>query len=115
MEKKCGIFSGAVKAYKDSLQQAGQADLNFRMYFEPEAGINSAREFTDALMAWANQEKKDLTILEESMEPRVQVDGKEYICRLADPDLQRQKLLKTGYTHSVGGFLGYKWVYLYEI
>ena len=101
------------------MKAAGKADLNFALWFEPENGIRTPREFTDALLAWANREKKDMVILEESMEPMVCIGGKSYLCRLQDPDLQRQKALKfltkTGYTHSVGPLLGYKWVYLYEI
>ena len=102
------------------MKNAGFADLNFAMYFEPEAGINTPGEFTDALLLWAKNEEKDLTILEESMEPEIRLDGVTYICRLADPNLASQnnaifKLMnQRGFTHSVGPYLGYKWVYLYK-
>ena len=102
------------------MAQAGYTNLDYKLYFEPEGGINTPREFTDALVSWSNREHKQLVILEESMEPLVEVDGKRYVCRLADPLMGRQKnpLFKAlniqGYTHSVGPMLGYQWVYLYE-
>lgn len=102
------------------MKNAGFADLNFALYFEPEAGINSPREFTSELFHWAEKEKHDITILEESMEPVIQLDGEQYTCRLAEPKVASQnnpiwKLgCKQGITHSVGAFWGYKWVYLYK-
>lgn len=102
------------------MKNAGFADLNFAMYFEPEAGINTPREFSDELFRWARREHRDLTILEESMEPVISLDGEQYTCRLADPKLATQNnpiwklACKQGTTHTVGAFLGYKWVYLYK-
>ena len=97
---------------------AGYMDYDYALHMEPEGGIGSPREFTDELFAWASREHRDLVILEESMEPQVELDGKTYVCRLGDPDLGRfrlmKPLLKTGYTHSVGPHLGYQWVYFYE-
>lgn len=102
------------------MKNAGFVDLNFSLYFEPENGIQTPEEFTDELLLWAKNECRDLTVLEESMEPTVRIDGEQYICRLADPQLASQKnpvwklACKQGFTHSVGSFLGYKWVYLYK-
>ena len=102
------------------MKNAGFADLGFALYFEPEAGINTPREFLDELFAWAKREKRDLTVLEESMEPVVSLDGERYVCRLADPNLAQQNnplwklACRQGVTRSVGPFLGYKWVYLYR-
>jgi len=42
------------------MHKASQMDLNFSMYFEPEGGINTPREFTDEIIAWANKEGKYL-------------------------------------------------------
>ena len=98
---------------------SGTVPLNFTLYFEPEDGISTPREFTEALFAWADKEKKALVILEESMEPRIRLDGKHFLCRLAQPDLQAQRHFplgsndSAGFTHSLGRTLGYKWVYLY--
>ena len=72
------------------MKDGGFMDLDFALYFEPENGITTAREFTDALLAWARQENRDITILEEGMEPQVELDGKTYRCRLAEPALATQ-------------------------
>ena len=124
MEKKAGILQRAARAYTEGLQQAGRdaarVDLNFTLYFEPEDPILEPGDFLRELISWTDREQRELVILEEGMEPRVRVDGKCYVCRLADPNLQRQKhspvnrLMGTGITHSTGPYLGYKWVYLYE-
>ena len=101
--------------------QAGYMDLNFQMFFEPENGINSPQEFSNEILSWANRKKKDIVILEESMEPKIELEQKKYICKLGDPDVasQNNPLWKAlgfqGINHSVGRYLGYKWVYLYEI
>lgn len=102
------------------MKNAGFVDLNFSLYFEPEAGINTPEEFTEELTAWAQREGKHLCILEATMEPVVILDGETYVCKLADPEIASQKnslwkvICKQGVTHSVGSFLGYKWVYLYK-
>lgn len=94
-------------------------DLDFEMFFEPESGINTPREFTDELIAWAEKENKELVILEESMEPKIDLNGKVYICKLGTPNVAAQnnalwkRLGFKGTNQSVGKFLGYKWVYLY--
>ena len=93
---------------------------NAAFYAEPEGGINDPREFTDELCNWAAREHHDLEILENSMEPRVIVDGVEYTCILGDagrPPLEHS-LLKMlhlpQFNHSVGGFMGYKWIFFYR-
>jgi len=102
------------------MHKASKMDLNFSMYFEPEGGINTPREFTDEIIAWANKEGKNLVILEESMEPIIKLDDVEYTCKLGVPEVAAQSAifpkigLPKGFTPSVGKFLGYKWVYLYE-
>lgn len=102
------------------MKNAGFMSLDFACYFEPEGGIRTPQEFTGELVAWAERTKRDMTILEEGMEPIIQLDGKNYICRLAEPSLAEQNnpiwklACKQGITHSIGKFLGYKWVYLYE-
>lgn len=102
------------------MTKASYMELDFEMYFEPEGGINTPKEFTDELLAWAKKENKDIVILEESMEPKIKLDEKQYICRLGTPNVaaQNNKLWKwlkfKGTNRSVGKFLGYKWVYLYK-
>ena len=100
------------------MKHAGFVGLDFSLYFEPEEGINSPREFSAELFRWADREQKNLVILEESMEPVIRLDGTEYVCCLADPRVAEQnnriwkKLCPQGITHAVGPLLGYKWVYL---
>lgn len=102
------------------MKKEGFVDLNFSLYFEPESGINTPEEFTEELTAWAQREEKHLRVLEATMEPVIILDGETYVCKLADPDVASQKnslwkvFCKQGVTHSVGRFLGYKWVYLYK-
>ena len=101
------------------MQKAELMDLDFKLWFEPEGGVNNPREFTDELLIWSRKDDKDLTILEESMEPLVEVEGKRYRCRLGAPNLNARKLGRhlgfKGVNAPVGPFLGYKWVYLYEV
>ena len=103
------------------MKHAGFVDLDFVCYFEPESGINTPRQFTSELFRWAETEQRNLVLLEESMEPVVSLDGERYICRLADPQVAQQnhpiwkRFCRYGVTHSVGPFLGYKWVYLYKL
>ncbi len=37
------------------MAQAGYTNLDYKLYFEPEGGINTPREFTDALVSWSNR------------------------------------------------------------
>lgn len=104
-----------------AMSKASYMELSFEMFFEPESGINTPKEFTDELLAWAKKENKDITILEESMEPKIELKGIQYICRLGSPNVAAQnnllwkKLGFKGINQSVGKYLGYKWVYLYKI
>ena len=106
---------------EEKAMRKGYFDLNYAMFFEPEGGINTPGEFTEELLAWAKREKRELSVLAEGMEPQICLDGKRYICRLGNPGLAGQnnpvrKALKLPGTESVvGRWLGYKWVFLYEI
>ena len=101
------------------MRKAELMDLDYKLHFEPEGGINNPREFTDELLIWARKEDQDLVILEESMEPIVLLEGKQYRCRLGNPNLANGLLGKMpgmkGVRTPAGPFLGYKWVYLYEV
>lgn len=46
--------------------------------FEPDTMIGNKREFTDALLQYAVETKKDITILKEGMYPEFQMDGQIY-------------------------------------
>ena len=103
------------------MTQAGFVALDFTEYFEPEGGIRTPQEFTAELLRWADREHRRLWILEESMEPLVEVDGVPFRCRLAEPALAaqnnplRRKLGIPGINHAISPFLGYQWVYLYKV
>ena len=102
------------------MPKAGWMGLDFAAWFEPEAGINTPQEFTRELETWAEKAGHRLTMLNASMEPLIELNGKRFRCRLGDPKLAEQnnrlwkKFFPCGITHSVGPFLGYKWVYLYR-
>lgn len=101
-------------------QAHGFIESNFDLYIEPEEGINSTRDFTSELLAWAKKENRDITINEESMEPLITLDGEKYICKLGDVNATVaknliSKALKLKGLNRVGGpYLGYKWIYLYK-
>ena len=82
--------------------------LDFTDHFEPDGGINTPEEFSTELRHW----RKDVQILHESMEPRIRLEGREYICRLGQPDLTARKnpiarlLHMQGVSTPVGPFLG---------
>lgn len=90
--------------------------LDFALYFEPEAGINTPEEFSSELHRW----RSDAEILHSGMEPVIRLEGKTYVCRLGQPNLTARKnpichfLNMKGVSTPMGSFLGYKWVYLYE-
>ena len=101
-------------------QEYGFIESDFDLYIEPEEGINSARDFTSELLAWAKKENRDIIINEESMEPLITLDGEKYICKLGDVNATVAKnpiakaLKLKGLNRVVGPQLGYKWIYLYK-
>ena len=94
---------------------------NYAFYAEPEGGINTPQEFSDELCGWAGREHHDLEILTNSMEPEVIVDGIKYVCMLGEPgavpveNVLMKKLNLPFYNRKFGRFLGYKWIYFYEV
>ena len=94
--------------------------VNFKMYIEPDSAIRTAEEFAQTLNTWARQQARHLTILELSMEPLIELEGRRYVCRLAEPRLVRYNhslfhgFNRHGINGTVGILGGFKWVYLYE-
>lgn len=86
---------------------------DYDLYFEPINPITTAREFTDELINYCSKENKDLTIIEETMQPTIEIEGNKYICKLGEP-FRACKLFKTPINPTAGRFLGYKWVYIYK-
>lgn len=85
------FLSDAKKMYK--------AECEKSFSFEPDTMIGNAREFTDALLQYAQENDRDITIRKESMYPEFSMDGRVYIaqrhfsrfgavvtCTLKDPE-----------------------------
>lgn len=89
-------------------------DSKYDLYFEPENPITTKEEFTDEVMKHFSKENKFVSMVNESMEPEITVDGETYICRLGEP-FRTNKLFKTPINPIAGRFLGYKFVYLYKV
>lgn len=82
-----------------------------KFFFEPDDPITTKREFTDELIKYANKKNLDLTILKESMEPIIRLDGKTYICMLEMP-----RTLHFPFSiFFVTKTFGFRFVYLYEV
>lgn len=82
-------------------QKAMVSNCDYDMYFEPHNPIKTPEEFTKEIMAYFLKENKFVTVLDESMEPRILWDGQQYICRLGEP--------------LNGKVFGNKWVYIYKL
>lgn len=76
-----------------------KAELEKSFSFEPDTMIGDRREFTDALLQYAAENGKDITLLKESMYPEFEMDGHVYTaerhftrlgavvtCTLKDPE-----------------------------
>lgn len=57
--------------------------------FEPKSSIETKEDFSRELLYYKKKEHLDLTILEESMEPIVNIDGVTYQCELAKARLDQ--------------------------
>ena len=73
-EEVTGLFTSWVHDYKKIKEQNKDRDFTFT----PDGAICNAREFTDALFAYAAQEHLNLTITKESMYPEFMINGVEY-------------------------------------
>ena len=69
-----GFFKDWIHDYKLVVE----ANRNMDFTFIPDTPITNEREFTDALFAYANDEKVNLVIIKESMYPEFTIDGVEY-------------------------------------
>lgn len=69
-----GFFKDWVKDYKYVVDE--NRDMDFT--FIPDIAITNEREFTDALFQYADQEKINLVITNESMYPEFTINGVEY-------------------------------------
>lgn len=72
--EQTGFFADWMQDYKHVV--AAQHRELFT--FVPNNAVTTPREFTDALLAWADSCDKDIVIIRESMYPRFLLDGAEY-------------------------------------
>ena len=69
---------GFFKLWVDDYKSVVEENRNMDFSFMPDTRVVNAREFTDALFAYANQENLNLVITKESMTPEFTIDGVEY-------------------------------------
>ncbi|MDO5738462.1 MAG: hypothetical protein Q4P65_04365 [Eubacteriales bacterium] len=81
-------------------------------YFEPTKPIETAKDFTEELLQYKEDEGNDLFILEEGLEPLVEIDGKKYRCFLEHPRMIQSENVLLSAASFIGNTLGYKFVYL---
>lgn len=55
--------------------------------FEPKEPINSIKDFSRELLKYKKRESLNLKIIEESMNPVIEIDDKHYVCDLGTADL----------------------------
>lgn len=73
-EKKGNQFYQLIEDYR----QVSRYEANRKFMFIPDIIINTPRDFTDALLKYAKDYKRDITILKEGMYPEFILDGIEY-------------------------------------
>lgn len=69
-----GFFTGWINDYKRIKEANKDRDFTFM----PNGSVRNAKEFTNALFEFAENEKVDLVITKESMYPEFTMNGKEY-------------------------------------
>lgn len=89
-------------------------DYKYDLYFEPENPITTPQEFSQEIIEHFSKENQFVSIVTESMEPRIQIDDEEYFCRLGRP-FRTWRAIKVPINPFAGDFLGYKWVYIYKV
>ena len=81
-----------------------------KYWFDPKEPIMTKEDFTNELFFFAQEEKLDLSIYKESMNPKVTINGKKYIAVLEMPRMLKFPLSIFFAPHTYG----YQAVYLYE-
>lgn len=69
-----GWFTGWVEDYR----KVSATEHKRSFTFTPDLAVSTPREFTTALLAWAEENGEDLVITHEGMTPRFTLDGIEY-------------------------------------
>lgn len=84
-EVKAGLYHQWVHDYK----QLARAERQKVFTFMPDGAVTNAREFTDALLWYANANGLDLVITKESMYPEFTIGGVEYTAERLYATVQR--------------------------
>ena len=75
---------------KDFIHKAkGCMPPSYSFWFEPNEPVLNKRDFTEELCRYADANNLDLTIIRESMEPVVKINGEKYFCMLETPRMFR--------------------------
>lgn len=74
IERRGGKFMDIIEDYKKVVEYEGKKEFSF----VPDTMALTPREFTDALLQFANENNLNITITKESMYPRFLLDGIEY-------------------------------------
>lgn len=119
LKRKGGIFMSIIDDYKQVKKEEAMRTFTFR----PDTMIMNSREFTDALLAYADENNLHIFITKEGMYPIFTIDNVEYTaervigrfgavvyCRMTNPETIMDKNIKAGkrniYKFIIGNMLG---------
>lgn len=117
--KRKGIFMSIIDDYKQVKKEEAMRTFTFR----PDTMIMNSREFTDALLAYADENNLHIFITKEGMYPIFTIDNVEYTaervigrfgavvyCRMTNPETIMDKSINAGkrniYKFIIGNMLG---------
>lgn len=119
LKRKGGIFMSIIDDYKQVKKEEAMRTFTFR----PDTMIMNSREFTDALLAYADENNLRIFITKEGMYPIFTIDNVEYTaervigrfgavvhCSMTNPEMIMDKNIKAGkrniYKFVIGNMLG---------
>lgn len=119
LKRKGGVFMSIIDDYKQVKKEEAMRTFTFR----PDTMIMNSREFTDALLAYADENNLRIFITKEGMYPIFTIDNVEYTaervigrfgavvyCRMTNPETIMDKNIKAGkrniYKFIIGNMLG---------
>lgn len=119
LKRKGGVFMSIIDDYKQVKKEEAMRTFTFR----PDTMIMNSREFTDALLAYADENDLRIFITKEGMYPIFTIDNVEYTaervigrfgavvhCRMTNPETIMDKSINAGkrniYKFIIGNMLG---------
>lgn len=119
LKRKGGVFMSIIDDYKQVKKEEAMRTFTFR----PDTMIMNSREFTDALLAYADENNLRIFITKEGMYPIFTIDNVEYTaervigrfgavvyCRMTNPETIMDKSINAGkrniYKFIIGNMLG---------